>query len=74
MRTPHNHTDASRPKAGCNLIGMQGAGRMESQSHYIRFDIPIYFPCLLIHMDHLPVRRNPASQIRHRDLLKVENS
>ena len=47
---------------------------MESQSYDIRFEVPIDLPHLFIDVHHLPMRRDPGSQIRHGDLLEVENS
>jgi hypothetical protein len=52
---------------------MKSAGRMKSNSNDIRGNVPVDFFGFLINVNHIPTPGNSGGQIRHRNLLKVEN-
>lgn len=73
MWPAQNDRDAAPPESGGQLVSVGGARRVEGDGNQIGGDIQINGFCCLIHMKHLPVRRDKSGQVRHGYWLKIEN-
>src|ERR1039458_10111263 len=74
MRSAQNHRNSPRPKAVCHGIHVRCTRSMKGNCDQVGLHFEIdWFHCL-INMQHCPMRRNESGQIRHGDLLKVEDA
>jgi hypothetical protein len=73
MWASHHHSYAALAKLGGQIVGMERARRVKSDSDQvdIRRDVNLFHG--LVNMIHLPSGRNKGRQVRHRDLLKVQH-
>ncbi len=58
---------------GDQIIGVISAGCVEDDLTHVGFDTQVDSHGLLVNVNHLPVGRRPGGQIRHGDLLEVQN-
>ena len=74
MRAAHDHADASRPEAHGKVISVISAGCVKGNGDDIDFNIAVDGFGLFVDVNYVPTWRNPGGQIRHGDLLKVEDA
>jgi hypothetical protein len=74
VRAAHYHARASRPESGRKTVGVISARRVKSNAHDIGSLRPVDVFGLFIDVRYLPIGRSPGSQIRHGNLLEIEEA
>ena len=74
VRSTQDHRGPLLPELIRNGIGVRRTRGMKSNGHQVRAQPEIYRPHHLIDMDHRPPRRYEGGQIRHGDLLEVQDA
>ena len=74
VRAAQNHRDAPGLEPACDLVRVMGARRMKGDPYQVNIRGKIHRANLFIHMAHLPAFRNQRCQVRHGDLLEVQET
>ena len=73
MRPAQHHRNPPLPEPGGQGISVGRPRSVEGDRHQIRWRLEIDRPHRLIDMEHRPVGRREGGQIRHGDLLEVQD-
>ncbi len=74
VRSAQHHRDSALPEAGCNVVGVRRTRRVESNRNQVRLRIEIDRRHRFIHMEHGPMGRHKGGQVRHCDLLEIQDA
>ncbi len=71
---PQHHRNSATPKLVCHAICVRGTRRVEGDGNQIGSGCEIDRFYGLIDVEYVPMRGNEGCQIRHGDLLEIENA
>ena len=74
MRSAQYDRNSPLPEAVCHGIDVRRTRGVEGNRHQVCWHTEIDRPDYLIDMEHSPMRRYEGGQIRHGDLLKVQDT
>ena len=74
VRSAQRHRDSALPKAGCHLVDVRRAGSVERDRNQVCRGVKVDRFHNFVDMAHRPMRRHKCGQVRHGDLLKVQDA